>query len=510
MKSNEILQKGVPAKLPLPIQLNPNDLISICKNTTDLEKQINNAGEKFYELVCQTYGSIIANFFKLKIVDNLEVYIDENSLEKSLILSSSNIFNRVAQILNDENIGLYNVSAIENAINNLNSLDENEIKKMYPILYSMYLDEEKLNFSLFKYKNNFKYMNSSNKIDRLEMLSKMLGLSVNEVNEKINNSTSNYDFKMFLNNFLNILDKLKNSIDSLVSPALETKNNLYVTVDVDIAQEDKEKLEMYIAYVYQEQLKQMKPDYQQEYLYYLSEYYFENEELINSNKKIFSKYFDKIIKIKEMHEDYKKILINNPKLLIFDYKASDFNNMNLDEVNEFISEYFDTIKANWDFFKNEKLDEEIINKIKEYYGISDNFDFSSDSNSKVVDAVNKFIEKKYFFDKTDPYYRISGKNSFDGYIGYIYSNGAVILEKFFENSETGKLANNQAIYVMDISEFYNLTNLSKTTIIANKLCKRFIHKGNWQEKIQKEISRENNNSPVHIIDQLLSTEKVYK
>ena len=293
MKSNEILQKGVPAKLPLPIQLNPNDLISICKNTTDLEKQINNAGEKFYELVCQTYGSIIANFFKLKIVDNLEVYIDENSLEKSLILSSSNIFNRVAQILNDENIGLYNVSAIENAINNLNSLDENEIKKMYPILYSMYLDEEKLNFALFKYKNNFKYMNSSNKINRLEMLSKMLGLSVNEVNEKINNSTSNYDFKMFLNNFLNILDKLKNSIDSLVSPALETKNNLYVTVDVDIAQEDKEKLEMYIAYVYQEQLKQMKPDYQQEYLYYLSEYYFENEELINSNKKIFSKYFDK-------------------------------------------------------------------------------------------------------------------------------------------------------------------------------------------------------------------------
>ena len=211
-----------------------------------------------------------------------------------------------------------------------------------------------------------------------------------------------------------------------------------------------------------------------------------------------------------MHEDYKKILINNPKLLIFDYKASDFNNMNLDEVNEFISEYFDTIKANWDFFKNEKLDEEIINKIKEYYGISDKFDFSSDSNSKVVDAVNKFIEKKYFFDKTDPYYRISGKNSFDGYIGYIYSNGAVILEKFFENSETGKLANNQAIYAMDISEFYNLTNLSKTTIIANKLCKRFIHKGNWQEKIQKEISRENNNSPVHIIDQLLSTEKVYK
>lgn len=287
MKSNEILQKGVPAKLPLPIQLNPNDLISICKNTTDLEKQINNAGEKFYELVCQTYGSIIANFFKLKIVDNLEVYIDENSLEKSLILSSSNIFNRVAQILNDENIGLYNVSAIENAINNLNSLDENEIKKMYPILYSMYLDEEKLNFALFKYKNNFKYMNSSNKINRLEMLSKMLGLSVNEVNEKINNSTSNYDFKMFLNNFLNILDKLKNSIDFLVSPALETKNNLYVTVDVDIAQEDKEKLEMYIAYVYQEQLKQMKPDYQQEYLYYLSEYYFENEELINSKKKFF-------------------------------------------------------------------------------------------------------------------------------------------------------------------------------------------------------------------------------
>ena len=43
---------------------------------------------------------------------------------------------------------------------------------------------------------------------------------------------------------------------------------------------------------------------------------------------------------------------------------------------------------------------------------------------------------------------------------------------------------------MNIEEFAILSRLSKTELIANKLCNRYIHRGQWQEKILAEISQE--------------------
>ena len=36
---------------------------------------------------------------------------------------------------------------------------------------------------------------------------------------------------------------------------------------------------------------------------------------------------------------------------------------------------------------------------------------------------------------------------------------------------------------MDIKEFFELTQLSKNEIIAGKLCKRFVHRGDWKQKV---------------------------
>ena len=37
------------------------------------------------------------------------------------------------------------------------------------------------------------------------------------------------------------------------------------------------------------------------------------------------------------------------------------------------------------------------------------------------------MTKKEFYDSTDPFFIIKGKNTFNGYVGYIYPNGKVIL-----------------------------------------------------------------------------------
>lgn len=82
MFSNELLQKGVPTKLPLPVELNVTDLINICKNTKNLKEQIEIAGKRFYDLICNICDKKTADFFKLKKLNNLEVFINEETLEK--------------------------------------------------------------------------------------------------------------------------------------------------------------------------------------------------------------------------------------------------------------------------------------------------------------------------------------------------------------------------------------------------------------------------------------------
>ena len=78
---------------------------------------------------------------------------------------------------------------------------------------------------------------------------------------------------------------------------------------------------------------------------------------------------------------------------------------------------------------------------------------------------------------------IRGKDTFDGYIGYIFSNGTVILDKFYDNSRKGKVSKGDAIYYMDIQDFYKLSQLTKTELMKRKEVGRIIHRGNWQSDV---------------------------
>ena len=103
--------------------------------------------------------------------------------------------------------------------------------------------------------------------------------------------------------------------------------------------------------------------------------------------------------------------------------------------------------------------------------------------------LDLYIDKKEFYDSTDPFFRIVGKNTFEGYIGHIYTNGTVVLDKFFENQETGRVANGEAVYVMNINDFYRLSNLPKQQLIYNPSCKRIYHSGDWKERVKEKIER---------------------
>ena len=121
------------------------------------------------------------------------------------------------------------------------------------------------------------------------------------------------------------------------------------------------------------------------------------------------------------------------------------------------------------------------------------------------------MDKKELYGTTSPMYIIEGKNTFDGYIGFIYNNGKVVLDKFFKHQDTEELADGQAVYVMDIADFERLSIFSKSVLKNDPTVKRIVHYGKWEERV-KQIIQENSTkiSPEEEIDRLLKTKDIIR
>lgn len=91
---------------------------------------------------------------------------------------------------------------------------------------------------------------------------------------------------------------------------------------------------------------------------------------------------------------------------------------------------------------------------------------------------------------------VRGLDTFTGYFAFIYPNGKVILEKFWENEEKMTPAQGCATYVMNIDNFIELSKMSKINLIEYIRTlpeigvKRIFHTSinNWQENLCKEIN----------------------
>ena len=91
---------------------------------------------------------------------------------------------------------------------------------------------------------------------------------------------------------------------------------------------------------------------------------------------------------------------------------------------------------------------------------------------------------------------LQGADSFNGYYAFVYSNGVVVLEKFWENEETKRPARECATYVMDIDNFSEMSKVSKIDLITymhenpNLKVKRIFHTtiNNWQRNLYQAIN----------------------
>ena len=294
-----------------------------------------------------------------------------------------------------------------------------------------------------------------------------------------------FNLSSFIRNYITGLEVLIDNYETLELSFIQKE----LDIDLNIKNEkDKDKIELVIAYAYMDCLKNTEDINQKQiYLYYLANYFEENALKIDSIK-YYNSNKDKIMYLKDLYDEYIKVLKENPNLRIIDFKKEDFSDMTVEESKEFMDEYLKDLHATWKFFDGSSLDidDDFIEDIKDKINsITD-----PEKRKKALENLKLFIEKKKYYDSSDPFYRIQGINSFDGYIGYIYPNGIVVLDKFFDNTKTNRLAKNQAIYVMNIMDLYSISINPKNSIITNSLCERFIHKGDWKSKVDEERKKE--------------------
>ena len=161
----------------------------------------------------------------------------------------------------------------------------------------------------------------------------------------------------------------------------------------------------------------------------------------------------------------------------------------------------DIISADWDILSPGE-------KETDYSPRGSRKSSDSESNKKRIDE-DEILYRKYIFQQTDYLKQIVGREKFKGYVGYIYENGLVIFEKFYE--EGGKVAQMQATYVMNYKNFIEFTQLTKPEILEyikntdNPDIKRLYHTKNWADNLANIIGSVDITMESQVFAETLST-----
>ena len=477
MTNSDFFNKGVPIEVPLSIDIHLSTLLEYYK---DKDEVINNI-KKYHRDLINYLDSLLSNKSTRFIDIHYSLMNHYNREEKKYVLTYNPLYILSGLLLyvNLDPNNLRNPSKRKDTIDLfLNRCEElrnitssKKLEKQYPTLYKAFLKEK----ALYK---RFNYLISKgyNEKDAFKSLVNTSYFKEdNKIEQAIDDTKKMYSTKEFCNLYANMFIELFNSYKEYSTHINEH------TIDVF----NNEKLldnsfERYIVRRYIDLISRLKNvEDKQKYLYYITGFFNEHKNETNDE-------------IADLYNKYIDILIENPELKIINYKRDEFETFTQEEIDEYMDLELKDSKANWSYFEEDEEDERIAKAIyNEVKNIKDN----KKREKTIEERKSLYIKKKELFDPKFKYRTVQGTNAFDGYLAFIFPNGKVILERFFERHKDGTevIATEQAIYVMNILEFYNLTNLSKTKIIRDKLCKRYIHKGDWEKRVTDEINTSGDN-----------------
>lgn len=521
----ETINKGVPVSTP--VILKRADLTLICINSAQIERIIERHFTRYINYMNRK--GIKEDF---EIFSTLEIITDSNSLEKKICFSPQGLLSAIILNLNlngrsqsnlSSNMSYYEISNFQESIEERlellkNIKTEKDLKKHFPLLYLKYVETNKtLNDAkcllMLQNQKNISFAKRLEINGLIVRLIQEIGRGFITSPLQLKNFNGQFPLDIFCNSykksFALLIEQFPDIIEYMISHPIDINQ---------ISNEDKERVELYVANQFLTMCQILPDEDKQRFLYHVTSYFNENQNRKNddsftieinniNNESMGVKTEGIIISPKSLYEKYKQLLVENPQLRIIDFNDMDFSGMNLEEVEQFMLEFLKELKANWELIPPSEMQNEFIQSVTRSIG---NRLSEEEKEEKKRNLVDLYIEKKSFYDSTDPFFRIVGKNTFEGYVGHIYKNGKVILEKFLESEKTGKIADNHAIYIMNISDFYRLSHLSKPELIGHPLCKRIYHKGDWQGRVLEQINVESGIKTTYEFQKLLQTGDVVK
>ena len=500
----EVINKGVPISTPLTIIL--NDLCELSNNKARTKKKISNEFEKYVDFLnSKAEPNDIELFMTLCILS------DSETLEKKLHFAPGGFVSSLLYNLNVDNICKKNNTSFETTTiesfkeeyeEKLNSridelkniISEKTLKRQYPMLYEKYKIYEDYYNSIKKVKNIIEDPNKSF-VERMKVrgdLYRMYKEQGEDVNiDELFEKTENFNLKSFCNSYAKTFKGLVDNMDEIIDYLFNNPLNIN-SLDID-----SEKLELYVANNSMFTCEDGNISDKQRFIYYVANYFASNKERktmsspkirvgIEENDSLKVKKNGIEITPRSLYERYRLFLKEHPEIKIIDLSKINFEGMNLEQAEIFLYEYLKDLQANWDILPEEELDRDIARSIQKSQTITE-----EDKLKHQERLMDLLVEKKELYGSTDPFFRIKGKDTFDGYIGFIYHNGKVILDKFYENAEEGKLADGEAIYVMNMEDFYRLSQFPKSVLIKDPRVDRIIHAGAWQDRVLDVISKNN-------------------
>lgn len=465
------INKGVPSYIPIEICL--NTLIKYCASDEEqLKNEFALLRQLFKEAIIKINDYTKANE---EFLTHLKTKTNYKNAQTNLFISPTNYLQRLKQILGISNpsIDFNDLYLRQEMIDRVEELKKistpEELKQKFPEIYKDYL------LSLDAYP----------KIKRYE--EKHRGSKDPLVKETLDRQKKTYKTYALDTRFSSFIEKQSLMYRNHVirRQFIEGYTNEHLIDLRMFTGLDKEKFELYLADKYLKIAQDTTDDKtKQECVYFLSTYIretkFSNIEIKNDDREVIT--FRKILL------RFKKLLRNNPLLKPIDEDRSHFEGYHWKHVENHVKKYFIN-GVNWQIVPpgdgTSDLDENVIDALNRSYS-----HLSLEEKEKRIRTRYAIYERKIkFFEATGYQYRIYGINEFNGYIAFVYPNGEVLMEKFFDDYANCIPTQNEAIYNVKATDFETLSKFKKTKLIKDNRCKRIIHKGDWEEKGQEIIDR---------------------
>lgn len=464
------INKGVPNYIP--IEINIKTLIEQCASDSEqLRDEFTLVSQLYKEHIIKTNDFTKANEDFLV---SLRTKTNYQNAQTDLFISPTNYLQRLKQILNISNPSI-DFNDLELRKELLDSLEElkkittsEELEVKYPEIHKDYL----LSLDAYARINRFaeKHKGSSNPqvkatLERQRRLYNTYALDT-RFNVFIEKQSLMYRNMIVRRQFIERYSN-DHKIDLTMFTGL-----------------DKEKFELYLADKYLTIAIQAEDDKtKQECVYYLSTYIRETQftpiAIKNDNGEEIT--FRKIL------FRFKKLLKQNPILKPIDEDRSHFEGYHWKHVENHVKKYF-LSGVNWQIVppgEETELNKRVIASLNRTY----NHLSIEEKEKRIRERYAEYERKMRFFENSGYMHRVFGINEFNGYIAFIYPNGEVIMEKFFNDYAKCIPTINEAIYNVKVADFETLSKLKKPALIKDKRCHRIIHKGNWEIKGQEIIDR---------------------